>query len=267
VLPSAVENCAGAYQIPILKPLHLKDPTFLATLDSYQADLYVVVAFRKLPKVVWHKPKLGTINLHASLLPYYRGAAPIQWALIQGEKVTGVTIFLIEEEIDTGQILLQEQAPIYQADTADTLAIRLQYQGARLLLRSVAMLAAHPTYSPIPQPTLPGAILPKAPKIYTPACQINWQQPTTAVYNFIRGLAPLPGAWTVWDGLPTKIKEAYPIPAPIATPGTLFSDGKTYLYVATADGMLAVDRVQPAGKKEMSIQQFLQGNRWNSYML
>ncbi len=260
ILPSPIKVFAQQQGIPVLQPTNLQSDSFIEALDSYQADLYVVVAFRMLPKVVWSKPFLGTINLHASLLSQYRGAAPINWAVIQGETMTGVTTFFIEEAIDTGHILLQDQAPIYTVDTAGTLSERLQCKGARLLLKTVEAIEEGRAM-PTAQLASPDDLLKKAPKLYTKDCQINWHQPTAVVYNFIRGLSPYPGAWTLLNGIHTKILTVYPIPLRLAEPGALYSDGKSYLYLGTNDGAIAIDELQPAGKKVLEIQTFLRGCR------
>jgi methionyl-tRNA formyltransferase len=260
ILPSPIKLFAQQQGIPVLQPTHLQSDSFIAELDRYQAHLYVVVAFRMLPKVVWNKPVLGTINLHASLLPQYRGAAPINWAVIQGETMTGVTTFFIEEAIDTGLILLQDHEPIYTVDTAGTLSERLQYKGARLLLKTVQAIEEGRAI-PTAQLVSPADLLKKAPKIYTNDCQINWDQPTEVVYNFIRGLSPYPGAWTHLNNVTTKILSAYPIPLRLAEPGALYSDGKNYLYVGTNDGAIAIEELQPAGKKGLEVQAFLRGCR------
>lgn len=260
VLPSPVKIFAQQHGIPVLQPTHLQDDNFIAMLNSYQAHLYVVVAFRMLPRVVWSNPILGTVNLHASLLPQYRGAAPINWAIIQGETMTGVTTFLIEEKMDTGRILLQDHEPIYSVDTAGTLSERLQYKGARLLLKTVQAIEEGSAI-PTTQLVSPADLLKKAPKIYTADCQVNWHQPTEVIYNFIRGLSPYPGPWTVLNNLPTKILTVYPIPCRLTEPGALYSDGKSYLYVATNDGAIAIEELQPAGKRVLDVQDFLRGCR------
>jgi len=255
ILPSPIKVAAEQYGIPVLQPTNLQSPSFLEILDSYEANLYVVVAFRMLPKLVWNKPSLGTINLHASLLPQYRGAAPINWAIMQGELITGLTTFFIEETIDTGHILLQDKEPIYEMDTAGTLSERLKYRGANLLLETVQAIASN-NCKAVPQPTV---VLHKAPKIYTEDCQINWHQSTAKVFNFIRGLSPYPGAWTVLNNIHTKILLAHPLPIPTCSPGELCSDNKNYLYIGTQDGAISVEQLQPAGKKLMDIQSFLRG--------
>lgn len=258
IVPSPIKLAAQKYNIPVLQPTNLKSTDFLEELDSCQANLYVVVAFRMLPKVVWSKPTLGSINLHASCLPKYRGAAPINWAIIQGEQTTGVTTFFIEESLDTGNILFQEEEPIYELDTVGTLAERLQYKGANLLLKTVQAISSG-QYATISQSSLPEEALTKAPKIYREDCQINWQQSSNQVYNFIRGLSPYPGAWTILNGMHIKILLAHPIPLPTHPVGSICSDSKDYLYIATQDGAMSVEQIQPAGKKVMDIQAFLRG--------
>jgi methionyl-tRNA formyltransferase len=260
VMPSPIKVVAEQHKIPVLQPANLRNHSFLETLDSYQANLYVVVAFRMLPEIVWNKPALGTINLHASLLPQYRGAAPINWSIMHGELTTGLTTFFIEETIDTGHILLQEQEPIYTMDTVGTLSERLKYKGAHLLLETVQAIASN-NYTAIAQPTLPNGALNKAPKIFTEDCQINWHQPTEKVFNFIRGLSPYPGAWTILNNIHTKVLLAHPIPIPICCPGQVYSDSKNYLYMGTDDGAISVEQLQPAGKKLMDIQSFLRGHK------
>lgn len=258
IVPSPIKTAAEQYGIPVLQPTNLQSHSFLETLDNYQANLYVVVAFRMLPKVVWGRPALGTINLHASLLPQYRGAAPINWAIMHGELTTGLTTFFIEETIDTGHILLQKQEPVYEMDTVGTLSERLKYKGANLLLETVHAIESD-NYTAIVQPILPNEILNKAPKIYKEDCQINWHQPTDKVFNFIRGLSPYPGAWTILNNIDTKILLAHPLPIPTCCPGQTYSDSKNYLYIGTQDGAISVEQLQPAGKKLMDIQSFLRG--------
>lgn len=260
ILASPIKLFAQQQGIPVLQPTNLQSPDFIEALDKYEAHLYVVVAFRMLPRVVWSKPVLGTINLHASLLPQYRGAAPINWAVIQGETKTGVTTFFIEESIDTGCILFQDQEPIYPVDTAATLAKRLKYKGAILLLKTVQALEAGRAL-PTPQQVTAADVCKKAPKIYTKDCQINWYQSTEVVYNFIRGLSTYPGAWTLLNQVSTKILTAYPLPLQLVEPGALYSDGKSYLYIGTTDGMMAIEELQPAGKKVLKAPDFLRGCR------
>jgi methionyl-tRNA formyltransferase len=257
---SPIKQFAIEHQLPILQPENLKDPVFLSALQSYQANLQVVVAFRMLPTAVWVMPSLGTINLHASLLPQYRGAAPINWAIINGEQETGVTTFFIEEAMDTGHILFQAKEPIDALDTAGTLSERLQYKGAQLLLKTVQAVEQE-TAVASKQPIWAPHLLKKAPKIYKADCQINWNQSTKAITNFIRGLSPYPGAWTLLQGNSIKILTANPVSISNLEPGTMKSDGKHYLYIGTQDGAIAVDSLQAAGKKPLDIASFLRGHR------
>lgn len=257
--PSPIKLFTQAKSIPVLQPTNLQDPDFLATLERYDADLYVVVAFRMLPAVVWKKPRLGTINLHASLLPQYGGAAPIHWAIMQGEAKTGLTTFYIDAALDTGNILLQVEEPIYTVDTVGTLHTRLKHKGAKLLLQSVNAIADG-TAVAMPQPAQADDVLyHKAPKIYKKDCEINWCRPTDEVYNFIRGLSPHPGAYTTLQEKQVKILTTYPLTLGGMVPGALYSDGKSYLHIGTKDGVLAIEELQPAGRKVMDIRSFLQG--------
>ena len=257
IMPSPVKLFAQKKRIPVLQPFTLEDTDFIASLESYDANLYVVVAFRMLPPVVFSKPSLGTINLHASLLPQYRGAAPINWAIIQGEQKTGLTTFYINADLDTGNILLQSEVTIYTVDTVGTLSTRLQYQGARLLLESVKTIT-HGEVIAVPQHKKADVVYHKAAKIYKKDCEINWHSQTEKVYNFIRGLSPYPGAYTVLQGKQMQIVTAYPLPIK-SIPGSLHSDGKTYLYIGTEDGVLAIEELKPAGRNLMDIRSFLQG--------
>ena len=258
VKPSPIKLVAAAHHLPILQPYNLKSPSFLEILRNYQANLQVVVAFRILPRVVWALPALGTFNLHASLLPQYRGAAPINWAIIRGEQETGVTTFFIEETIDTGHILFQSRVPIDEQDTAETLHERLKYQGAQLLLRTVQAIEQG-SYTSYPQPFIPPNLLKQAPKLSKEDCQIDWEQDTIAILNFIRGLSPDPGSWTILQGSRVKILAARRVAEIQLNPGTIYSDGKHYLYIGTRNGAIAVEQLQLAGKKSMDIQTFLRG--------
>ncbi|MBD0261081.1 MAG: methionyl-tRNA formyltransferase [Cytophagales bacterium] len=259
VTPSPVKEVALQYGVPVLQPTNLKSPEFQAELQAYGATLQIVVAFRMLPEAVWNMPPLGTFNLHASLLPQYRGAAPINWAIMHGERETGLTTFFIRHEIDTGDMLLQEKEPIHDDDTAGTLSERLRHKGARLVLRTVQMVEAG-NYTPAPQPA--SATLTPAPKLFKEMCEIHWDQPTEQVRNFIRGLSPYPAAWT---RLGDKICKIYLAHAASdltpAAPGQYRTDGKSLLHFRTADGWLAVDELQLEGKKRMSTGEFLRGNK------
>lgn len=262
ISPSPIKLVAEAHNLPILQPTNLKSPSFLATLRNYQANLQVVVAFRMLPQVVWAMPALGTFNLHASLLPQYRGAAPINWAIIHGEQETGVTTFFIEEMMDTGLILFQEKMPIDEQDTAGTLHERLKHQGAQLVLKTIQAIAQG-RYTTSAQPSIPPNLLRKAPKLYRKDCQINWEQDATAILNFIRGLSPHPGAWTILQGNCIKILAARQVVGTKLRPSAIRSDGKHYLYVGAQYEAIAVEQLQPAGKRPMDIQAFLRGRPLN----
>lgn len=262
VMPSPIKVAAIAHHIPVLQPTNLKTPSFLEILQSYQANLQVVVAFRMLPQVVWAMPALGTFNLHASLLPQYRGAAPINWAIINGEQETGVTTFFLEQAMDTGHILFQEKEPIYAQDTAGTLYERLQHKGAQLVLKTVQAIEEG-SYTETPQAPTQESLRKKAPKIYKEACQINWAQEAAAVLNFIRGLSPYPAAWTILNGQTYKIltAEKAKIALPPLGPGEIHSDGKHYMCVGTQSDPVAIKVLQLAGNKPMAIQEFLRGHK------
>ena len=197
VVYSPVKAFALQHQIPVMQPTNLKSPEFVEELKGYGANLFVVVAFRMLPEVVWSIPEYGTFNLHASLLPQYRGAAPINWAIINGETETGVTTFMINHEIDTGSVILQEKEPISEADDAGSLYERLMHKGAELVRKTVAKIQKGEV-ALLPQPD--DGHLKHAPKIFRENCEINWDNDVTAVRNFVRGLSPYPAAWTRWNG-------------------------------------------------------------------
>jgi len=256
-----VKECALKYNIPILQPTNLKSPEFIDELKSYKADLQIVVAFRMLPEVVWAMPPIGTFNLHASLLPQYRGAAPINWAIINGEKETGITTFFLKHEIDTGSIIFQEKEPILETDNVGSLYERLMQKGSGLVLRTVKAIEAGSYPS---EPQTEATELRHAPKIFKETCEINWLQPSTSVRNFIRGLSPYPAAWTTLNGKIYKIYQAS-IPASVTDGDTsadqYITDNKNYLYFKTADGWIAVDELQPEGKRRMNIADFFRGNK------
>jgi len=262
---SPVKKYAVEQGIPVLQPERLKDPLFVEQLRALKADLQIVVAFRMLPEVVWSMPPLGTFNLHASLLPQYRGAAPINWAIINGDKETGVTTFFLKHEIDTGDIIHQERIPIQPTDNVGTLHDKLMELGADLTVRTLDDILAG-NVRPIPQSNIPADELRPAPKIFKETCRIDWNQPTARVNDFIRGLSPYPAAWTVLrsaDGTEQdfKIYAATPVEgAPIQKPGTITCDGRKTLCVSTSDGALRLTEVQIAGKKRMDICAFLCGN-------
>jgi len=274
---SAVKKYAVEKQLHVLQPLKLKDPVFLSALKNLQADLQIVVAFRMLPEVVWNMPPMGTINLHGSLLPQYRGAAPINWAVINGEKETGVTTFKLQHEIDTGNILLQDSFPIGEDETAGEVHDKMKEIGARLLVKTVEGLA-NGTLTEMPQeaegrrPSYDKASageaaentqLKHAPKIFTETCKIDWTHSVIAIYNLIRGLSPYPAAFTYLNDKMLKIykakKELHTAPK---SAGSFETDNKTYLKFAGSDGYIYVTELQLEGKKRMSIEEFLRGYRF-----
>lgn len=260
---SAVKQYAVSKGIPVLQPVRLKDPAFQDSLRALGADVQVVVAFRMLPEAVWSMPRLGTLNLHASLLPAYRGAAPINWAIIRGETETGVTTFKLQQEIDTGAVIFQEKLPIGPDETAGALHDRLMETGARLMLRTLEAMAAG-DYPLIPQqsPEAAGAADKTAPKIFKEDCRIRWEQPLSAVYDLIRGLSPYPGAWTQMNGKVLKIYKAKKIPAEaVPLPGTVSTDQAGFMHIAAGGGWIAVESLQLEGKKRMEIREFLRGFR------
>lgn len=259
---SPVKKYALEKQLPVLQPVKLKDPQFIESLRELNADLQLVVAFRMLPEIVWNMPAMGSVNLHGSLLPKYRGAAPINWAVINGETETGVTTFKLQHEIDTGAILLQEAFPIAADATAGEVHDLMMEIGAKLLLKTVQELAAG-TIQPQPQPVVSAdSPLPAAPKIFTETCQLQFGQPVQQVYNFIRGLSPYPGAFTHLDGKMLKIFRATKEPAEMNQPaGTLETDGKTYIRIAALDGWIYATEIQLEGKKRMQTTDFLRGYR------
>ena len=260
---SAVKIYATQHQIPVLQPAKLRDDNFLAELRNYQADLQVVVAFRMLPEVVWNMPKYGTINVHASLLPQYRGAAPINHAIINGEKESGVTTFLLQHEIDTGNILLAEKVAIRESDTAGDLHDKLMHAGARTLLQTIQHLKEGTSQPKNQDDILPTEALKHAPKIFKDDCKINWDQPTDVVYNFIRGLSPYPTAFTILNDKILKIyKTEKEQTATAAAPGKIETDQKSYLKFSTQDGYISVSELQLEGKKKMNVVDFLKGYRF-----
>lgn len=257
---SAIKKYAITNHIKVLQPEKLKDPDFLAELQSLRADLQVVVAFRMLPEVVWNMPAKGTINLHASLLPQYRGAAPINWAVINGETESGVTTFFLQQQIDTGNILFTEKVAIPEDFTAGDLHDKLMNKGAGLLVKTVKAVESG-KYNQQPQDHLTdGTELKHAPKIFKEDCKINWAQPVEQVYNHIRGLSPYPTAFTELNGKVLKVFSSTNETADIETaPGTYLTDNKTYLKFACTNGYVSVKDIQLEGKKRMSIEEFLRG--------
>ncbi|WP_139920754.1 methionyl-tRNA formyltransferase [Hymenobacter sp. DG01] len=260
---SAVKQAAERHQVPVLQPTNLKAPEFQEELRSYAADLQVVVAFRMLPEAVWNMPRLGSINIHASLLPQYRGAAPINWALIHGDTRTGVTSFFLRHEIDTGNLIYQDAVDIAPEDDFGSLYEKLKVAGAQLALRSVQAIAAG-TAPSTPQQELPE--LRPAPKLQKETGRLNFQQSAPALANLVRGLSPIPTAFTqLPDGRTLKVFKALPLDDEEAsgpdtsTPGRWFTDGRTYLRVQTANGLLDLQDVQLEGKKRMPVVEFLRG--------
>ena len=263
---SAVKQYAVEHGIPVLQPLKLKDPAFLEALAAWKADLFVVVAFRMLPEEVWSMPRLGTFNLHAALLPQYRGAAPINWAVINGEKISGVTTFMIDKNIDTGGIILRQECRIRPDETAGELHDELMEIGSDLVLQTVEGLIQHNVELRVQRSFIQGSEeLKPAPKITRELCHIDWNQPIDKVYNLIRGLSPYPTAYTdLVQGENTTQLKVYRTTKRAdlhAAPGTILSDGKTYLAIATADGALELTELQLAGKKRMGAEEFLRGWR------
>lgn len=258
---SAVKKYAVSKGLNLLQPVKLKDPVFLATLQELRADLQVVVAFRMLPELVWNMPPMGTINVHASLLPQYRGAAPINWAIIQGETKTGVTTFLLKHAIDTGNILLQKTVEIGAEETAGELHDRMKETGAQLLVTTLKQLEAG-SLQEKEQNSLSGESWKHAPKLFTSHCIINWEQSVGVIHNLIRGLSPHPGAQTLLDQKIVKIYRSKKETTPHTDPfGSIHTDGKTYLKFACADGYILIEELQLEGKKRMWIADFLRGYR------
>ena len=261
-----VKKFAEAHGLPVLQPERLKDESFLADLRALKADLQVVVAFRMLPEAVWDMPRLGTFNLHAALLPQYRGAAPINWAVINGESETGLTTFFLDHQIDTGRIILQERVPIGETDTAGDVHDRLMMLGADLVQRTVDLITQGQATSTPQEQFLTDAPLHPAPKIFHETCQIHWNSLTTRkAYDFIRGLSPYPAAWTTLrmpTGIASTIKifhTSYHLQTQTLPAGTLITDGKSDLRVILPDGYLSIMELQLAGKKRMSVADFLRG--------
>lgn len=267
---SAVKKYALENGLRVLQPEKLKDPSFLEELRSLKADMQIVVAFRMLPEVVWNMPPLGTFNLHGSLLPQYRGAAPINWAIINGEKETGVTTFKLRHEIDTGDILMQESFPIGEDETAGEVHDRMMHIGADLLVRTVIGLTEG-ALIPLPQNKLvgsqhhPGLEIKHAPKINTETCRINWSQTAEKIHDLVRGLSPFPGAFTTLNEKMLKIyRTKKEIIFPSHTEGDLVTDGKTFLKFACNNGYIHLLEIQLEGKKKMEVTEFLRGYRFNN---
>ena len=259
---SAVKKYAAAKGLRILQPEKLKNPEFLEALKSLQADIQVIVAFRMLPEVVWNMPPMGTINVHGSLLPAYRGAAPINWVIINGEKETGVTTFKLQHQIDTGNVLLQEKIPIGDNETAGELHDTMKEVGAQLLVKTIRGIADNSIEEMPQQNENLSDAQRHAPKLFTETCRVDWTKTADEIYNLIRGLSPYPAAFTFLQNKLLKIYKAKKeIAAHQAEPGSYDTDGKTFLRFACANGFIYVLDVQLEGKKQMWIEDFLRGFR------
>lgn len=267
--PSAVKTCALQHNIPVLQPEKMKDPDFLQQLAAYKADIQVVVAFRMLPEVVWNMPPMGTFNVHAALLPQYRGAAPINWAIINGEKQTGVTTFFLDKDIDTGRIITHRTFPIPDDADAEYVYDGLMQLGAEIATDTLDdIIEGNGKISSTDQTECiaEGQTLHDAPKIFKDTCRIDWSKTAKQVYDFVRGLSPYPCAWTnlkaedqQFDFKVYKTRKTGQ-PCPDATPGTLYTD-KLQLFVACADQWLEITELQPSGKRRMTARDFLNGNK------
>lgn len=263
---SAVKRYAVEAGLPVYQPEKLKDPQFVETLRSLAPDLGIVIAFRMLPEIVWAMPHLGTFNLHASLLPQYRGAAPINWAIINGEKESGVTTFLLNHEIDKGAILCQQRVAIDEEDDAGTLHDKLMNAGTGLVIETIERIASG-AIAPVDQQTIEPQVVRDAPKIFKETCRIDWSASGDTVRNLVRGLSPYPAAWSELHkegASPIGVKifrvHAEICPADrLPAPGTLVTDGRTFMKVACADGYLFLDELQLAGKKRMAVADLLRG--------
>lgn len=269
VQPSEVKKYALSQGLPVLQPEKMKDPAFVEELRGYQANLQVVVAFRMLPEVVWNMPEFGTFNVHAALLPQYRGAAPINWAVINGETQTGVTTFFLDKEIDTGRIITQKSFDIPDEADVEYVYDGLMHLGADICLETLERIIAadgHP--ESIPQEELEGKIrhLYGAPKLFKNTCEIDWNRPCKRVYDFIRGLSPYPGAWTTLMGpdgktVDLKVFKSTKTEKNVGMRPGMIVVYKGLLYITTADYLLQIDELQLAGKKRMTARDFLNGNK------
>ncbi|MCR5312909.1 MAG: methionyl-tRNA formyltransferase [Bacteroidaceae bacterium] len=269
--PSPVKQYAVEHGLKVLQPAKLKDPDFVEELRSLNADLQIVVAFRMLPEIVWSMPKYGTFNAHASLLPKYRGAAPINWAVINGDTETGMTTFMLKHEIDTGDVIDQVRIPIADTDNVEIVHDKLMALSGTLIIKTVDSILDG-TLKTISQEELierqkasntqmtEEEMLAPAPKIFRETCQIDWNQTTKRIYDFIRGLSPYPAAWTSLNGKSVKIYDTEKETADHSlTPGTILSDGKTYIKAATKDGYINIKVMQLEGKKRMPVTDLLRG--------
>ena len=266
LLMSPVKQFAVANELPVLQPVSLKDEEFQTTLRAWNADLQIVVAFRMLPESVWNMPRLGTFNLHASLLPQYRGAAPINWAIINGDKETGVTTFFLKHEIDTGDVIRRDVVAIDESDNAGALHDKLMLVGGEAVLSTVKEIVAG-TVAAIPQDNMYGSVeeLRPAPKIFRDTCRIDWSKTVQQVYDFVRGMSPYPAAWceltdNSGSGIALKVYNVVKeFCAHDKAPGTIVTDGKNFFKVAVQDGYVSLADVQLAGKKRMNVVDFLRG--------
>jgi len=259
---SAVKQFALAHDLPILQPEKLKSPEFFEALKQWKPDLQVVVAFRMLPEQIWSFPPMGTLNVHGSLLPQYRGAAPINWAIINGEKETGVTTFQLQHAIDTGAILLQDRIPIAPNHTAGEIHDTMMEVGAQLLVKTLHGLFDNSIKAVAQEQVIGNEALKHAPKIFTKDCEIDWDKSCAAIHNLIRGLAPFPGAITKIDGKIVKLFLTQAIDTtPTEAPGSFITDGKNFAKIACKDGYIELADIQWQGKKRMPIIDFLRGYR------
>ncbi len=261
LVPSPVKEAALRLGLNILQPTNLKSPEFLEELRALTADLQIVVAFRMLPEAVWNMPPKGTFNLHASLLPNYRGAAPINWAIINGEKETGVTTFFLKHEIDTGSIIYQEKVPIEKEDDLGSVYEKLMNLGAKLVLKTVEDIGANQVQA---MPQDESMAIHHAPKIFKETGEIDWNKSAESIHNLVRGLSPYPAAWTKFDGKICKIyKTAFTSsPATDKAIGELITDNKTFLKVQTGAGVLEIFELQMEGKKRMKVDDLLRGYKF-----
>jgi len=262
---SAVKQFAVQHGLKVLQPVKLKDPLFIEELQSLHADVQVVVAFRMLPELVWNMPPMGTINLHASLLPKYRGAAPINWAIIHGENETGITTFKLQHAIDTGDVLMQLAIPIRPDETAGELHDEMKLLGAHLVYDTLVGYF-NGSLKPVAQKEILNKSMedvPEAPKLHTETCKINWEKTSLEVFNLVRGLSPYPGAFTYLDNKVLKVYRAsFEQGNPTVSVGHFETDSKTFLRFATADGWLYIKELQLEGKKRMVVEDFLRGYRF-----
>jgi methionyl-tRNA formyltransferase len=263
---SPVKEFAIKYNLPILQPINLKDSEFIDELRNYNSNLQIVVAFRMLPEVIWRIPEYGSVNLHASLLPQYRGAAPINHVLINGETETGLTTFFIEKEIDTGKIILAKRVRIYPSDDAGTLHDRLKIEGGKLVLKSIELIENNEVNAQSQAGArVDQTELKTAPKIFKEDCKINWHSSCINIHNLIRGLSPFPCAYACLrypDGLSKQVKiykTTYLLESHNKTPGTIITDNKTFLSVVTVDGIIQIEELQVEGKRALNVSDFLRG--------